>query len=247
MPLYQVAIPTYNRVNEVKNKTLATLKRYNIDTSAIYLFVANEEQKKLYEEGVPKELYGEIIVGVIGISAQRNFIRHFFQEGDYIISMDDDITDIVFSNNEQPFQSLKTLDGLFMEAHDALLAKGLYIWGLYPCLNALFMYERITTDLRFIIGVMYGYINRHSEDLDLCVNIDGKEDYENTILYYMKDGGVMRFNNIYPKQRFKAPGGIGPMRKSDESIAYLKHKYPQYVATKRRKSGIVEVRLKMPK
>ena len=248
MNTYVVAIPTYNRVKEVATKTLAVLHKYNIDPSCIYLFVANQEQCKLYEESVPRHLYGTIVVGVLGIANQRNFIREYFAEGEYIISMDDDITDVVFSNNHEPFQPLKSLHGLFTEAHDALLAKHLYIWGVYPVYNRGFMQDTITTDLRFIIGFMFGFINRHSEDLYLSPNIDGKEDYENTILYYIKDGGVMRFNNIHAKQKFYAPGGLGAIRDSQKSMDYMLQKYPQYITTKkRRNSDIVELCIRYPR
>ena len=61
------------------------------------------------------------------------------------------------------------------------------------------MYNETTFDLRFIIGVTFGFIARHDKKLRMSTKSETKEDYEQTILYYLKDGGVIRFNNITTK------------------------------------------------
>jgi len=40
---YIVAIPSYNRVTEIVNKTLKTLLEGNINKNSIYIFVANKQ------------------------------------------------------------------------------------------------------------------------------------------------------------------------------------------------------------
>jgi hypothetical protein len=67
-----VVIPSYNRVDILKAKTLKLLQDYKIPKSKIYVFVADEEQKKLYDE--LKDSVGHIIVGVKGLPEVRNFI-----------------------------------------------------------------------------------------------------------------------------------------------------------------------------
>ena len=57
---YVVAIPTYNRIDEVIKKTLNTLKEGCVNKNKIYLFVANKAQYELYEKSVPKNLYNKI-------------------------------------------------------------------------------------------------------------------------------------------------------------------------------------------
>ena len=74
MNSYIVAIPTYNRINEVIHKTLNTLKEGKVSKQKIFLFVANKEQEKLYEDSVPKSMYHKIVVGEKGIRNQRKFI-----------------------------------------------------------------------------------------------------------------------------------------------------------------------------
>ena len=46
MHKYVIAIPSYQRDNTLKIRTLATLESYNIPTSIIYIFVANKKEKK---------------------------------------------------------------------------------------------------------------------------------------------------------------------------------------------------------
>jgi hypothetical protein len=135
------------------------------------------------------------------------------------------------------------LDAFFNEAYQLLKKEHLYIWGVYPVRNAFFMYNTISTDLKFIIGVTFGYINRKLKAL--VPKAEVKEDIEQSILYYKMDGGVVRFNNIVPKTKFNAPGGLGTDRAEMYKIAaeYLKQKYPEIVTIFHRKNGMTEVKL----
>ena len=101
----------------------------------------------------------------------------------------------------------------------------------------------MTTDLKFIIGVTFGYINRKSKEL--VPKAEGKEDIEQSILYYLMDGGVVRFNNVVPKTKFNAPGGLGTDRQemNKKAAEYLKQKYPDIITIFHRKNGMTEVKL----
>ena len=68
-----IVIPSYNRVDTLKNKTLSVLKQYKIPKHLIHVFVANEEQKELYDTGVGNDV-GKIIVGEKGLAEIRNYI-----------------------------------------------------------------------------------------------------------------------------------------------------------------------------
>ena len=80
-----IAIPTYNRSDILERKTLTTLLDGGIDPSQIYIFVDNESEKKKYE-AIPS-----IIVSEKGIARQRIFMRNYFKNGEYVVSIDDDI------------------------------------------------------------------------------------------------------------------------------------------------------------
>jgi hypothetical protein len=242
---YVVAIPTYNRQDVLEHKTLKTLIEGGVSKNRIYLFVANKEQYKLYEEVIPKNMYKEIIIGKKGIANQRNFIANYFDEGQYIISIDDDVEEFQMLKGEK-LVKLKNVEDFFVNAYKLLKKNKLFIWGIYPVQNPFFMYKEITTDLRFIIGVTYGFITRHTRKLRPSINAETKEDYEQTILYYNMDGGVMRFNNITTKTKFNAPGGLGTDRyeRNKSAATYLFKTYPDIVTVFQRKNGTYEVKLK---
>ena len=245
MSNYVIAIPTYNRYNVISDKTLKTLYDGMVNKNKIYLFVANREQYKLYEEHVPKNLYNKMIIGKLGITNQRIFISKYFPENQYIISMDDDIEEVSLLKGTDKLVRIKDLTSFFLEAYKMLKEEGLYIWGIYPVRNPFFMKKKISYDLKFIIGVMYGYINRHDKHLYPSTKIETKEDYEMSILYYKKDGGVLRFNNINPKTKNNAEGGVGADRfeRNKLSANYLKEKYPDIITIFHRNNGMTEVKL----
>jgi hypothetical protein len=109
------------------------------------------------------------------------------------------------------------------------------------------MKPNVTTKLKFIIGVMYGYINRHNDLLYPNVQSETKEDYEQSLLFYKMDGGVVRFNHVSAKTKFNAVGGLGKDRHERNRLAslYLQSTYPEHVTIfNRKKNNMTEVRLR---
>jgi len=239
---YVVAIPSYNRQNEIIDKTLTTLLDGGVSKNKIFIFVANKAQEKLYSSSIPKSLYNRIVVGKLGIANQRVFISNYFPVNQYIVSLDDDVEELQQLKGEK-LVKLRDLDNFFKDAYHILKKEQLNIWGVYPVRNAFFMYKTISTDLKFIIGVTFGYINRKLKAL--VPKAEGKEDIEQSILYYKMDGGVVRFNNIVPKTKFNAPGGLGTDRQemNKRAAEYLKEKYPDIITIFHRKNGMTEVKL----
>ena len=236
---YVVAIPSYNRPNEIIKKTLKTLADGGVDMERVFIFVANEEQAVLY-----KPTGYKIIIGVIGIANQRVFISKYFPVGQYIISLDDDVEELQ-TLQESKLVKLTDLHTFFTSSYKILMRENLFIWGIYPVRNAFFMKSGVMTkSLKFLIGVCYGYINRNLHEL--YPTAEGKEDIEQSILYYMKDGGVIRFNHVAVKTKFNAVGGLGKDRYEMNAKAsqLLKERYPNVVKIFHRKNGMCEVRLK---
>ena len=104
-----VAIPSYKRYDIIVEKSLATLKRYHIPPSRITIFVADKEEKKLYEEAIPKGSVKDIVVGVLGMDKIRNFILDYYPKGKHIVMMDDDIRGF---NQKDGTNSVKPLGSL---------------------------------------------------------------------------------------------------------------------------------------
>lgn len=242
---YVIAIPSYNRSDIISNKTLKTLYEGNIINNKIYIFVANQREYSLYKQNVIPQLYNKIVIGKKGITNQRNFIANYFPEGQYVISMDDDIESLEMLKGDK-LVKLKNINDFFIEAYKLLKKNNLYIWGIYPVRNPFFMYKETTYDLRFIIGVLFGFITRHTKKLKMNNHAETKEDYEQTMLYFQMDGGIIRFNNVTAKTKFNSEGGLGTDRYERNKLAaeYLYKKYPDIITVFQRKNKMFEVKLK---
>jgi hypothetical protein len=242
---YVVAVPSYKRYNEITKKTLPTLKKGKVPADKIYVFVANVTEEKLYREKMDPKTYYKIVVGKKGLVPQRRYISQYFSEGTHIVSVDDDVQNMIRLTKDDKLKHITNIDTFFKKAFRTLKKKDLYLWGVYPVKNNLFMKRKVTTDLRFVIGVVHGYINRHSKDLYPSLKSVGKEDIEQSILFYLKDGGVLRFNDITFSTVFNAPGGLGTDRYQMNKNAqeYLVKTYPGIAKPKFRKDGTPEITL----
>jgi hypothetical protein len=233
---YRIAIPSYKRQNRLRDSTLTLLQKHHIQSDLIDVFVADEEERAIYVETLVPGTYGQLIVAVPGIRAVRNFIADYYDDGAHVFCIDDDIRDIISLNDFD----LKT----FIETGFAECEKrGLNLFGIYPVANKFFMRDNITTDLRYIIACVMGMINRK-----IHVTLDDKEDYERTILYYLRDGGVLRFNSIAPITRYyREPGGMQITRTKERihaSAVELAERWPHLCQLNlKKKSGFSEVRL----
>ena len=83
-------IPSKGRSEYIKGKTLALLEKHSINKNDIYIFVASDELQT-YKEALPEY---QIIEGMDGIGKQREAISKYFPRNEFIISIDDDVTQI---------------------------------------------------------------------------------------------------------------------------------------------------------
>lgn len=278
---YIVAIPSYKRPVILLMKTLRTLYTNHIDPQRIYIFLANQDELQEYttlyndplaidQLNIPTGLKKYIqkthfVVGFKGLRNQRNFISDYFPPGQHILHMDDDIDSIqqldthlqtATTQNARRQYTLKpitNLDKFIRNAFTLCTRIGSHLWGIYPVANPYFMTPHVTTGLKFIVGPMFGTINRHSPDLRLTT--DEKENVERTLQYYTKDDSVIRFNHVtIVTNYFSTPGGmqasLSRPRSARKSAAmsaaeYLHKKYPALTTIfLGKKSGWPELRLR---
>jgi len=246
--MYKVAVPTYDRVETCKDKTLNMLKRQKVPAACITLFVANKAEERKYVAGIPRSLYGNIVVGRLGLLSQLEFIRRYYPEGTHLVIMNDDIVSI-FSKDHKKEEDIPR--SVFNETTDIHLDKwikygfrvvaeyGFRLWGFNKTSNPYFMTDGYSTDLRLIEGVFFGVINSHSTKYKYKVNTASNyttDDIERTILYYKTDGGVVRFNEVGYYTKWNAEGGtntyIGStetrIRKTLQSNRDMARTYPEY-------------------
>jgi hypothetical protein len=256
---YVVAIPSYKRKKLIKTHTLQLLQDYQISPKKIFIFVANKTEFKEYTSKLPEKYHSNIIIGKKGLHHQRNFISSFFPKNKYIVQMDDDIRKLVElsaydSKNRKANKIVKVKDfnTFIVKAYQQLIHNKAFIWGVYPICNPYFMFPRMTTDLRFVVGPFFGIINRKIGKLKNT--IEEKEDVERTLQYYSLDNTVLRFNNVaIDTTYYKTKGGLQHSKKDrikDASVSadYLHKKYPTLTRIKNtKKSGITEIELIRPK
>jgi hypothetical protein len=246
---YVIAIPTYNRTDKLQEKTLKLLNEYNIKNK-IYIIVNDKEQYDLYLKDIPKELYTDIIISnTKGIKEARNFIASYFKKDTKVVCLDDDLQKFVVKGRKK-LQKLEDLNGFFKEAFNKCIDENTKLWGIYPVPNQLFMKNTISTGLKFIIGLCYGFISTPDDKSLITELVKQKEDYERSIKYFIKFGKIIRFNYISVNTTYYAKGGISSWmkdRKKDMETSaklLLKH-YPEYVnSIFYRKDGTAEIKLK---
>ena len=104
------------------------------------------------------------------------------------------------------------------------------------------MKKKVSYELKYIIGSFWGCINKKILlENDELAGLGDKEDYERTIKYYMRDGGVVRFNNISVKSNYmKEPGGLQsdgrPKDRIFKNCERLLEKYPDLITISNKKS-----------
>ena len=234
---YFVAIPSLSRPCALKRKTLRLLESYKIPKHSIYVFVIDSE----YE--IYKTVIGEgynLVCGVRGIANQRNFISNYFELDTYICSMDDDIENVMFLD-ENKLTNVNSLNSIISFVINTMDSGQINLSGIYPIANPFYMRDTVTTDLRFCIGGLFVYRNKR---LMVDTASESKEDYALTIKYFIHDEAVLRFNNLTFKSKRHACGGLGKDRSAMNAYAaaYLTNKYPSVCVYK--KDSITEVRLK---
>jgi hypothetical protein len=240
---YRIAIPSYNRVKELGEKSLATLSKHGYETGDIDIFVADSEQYNLYKSEYPEY---NIVVAVLGMKEVRNFIfQEYYKEGQKVLSMDDDIEKMRMKNPRGWEPSQFCDDELDLKKEIELAFKeceksGRHLWGVYPVENHFFMKNDITFDYKFLGGWMWGTII-NKEALLLEIGDGACEDYERCMKHYLKDGGMVRLNYLCCKTKYGNPkGGMPPIeeRGREEFFKEAGEKYKNLFYLKKKKGGL---------
>lgn len=252
---WKVVVPSYNRVNGFKTKTLATLQFHGIHSSKIYLFVANEEQKKLYEEGLEPGSVGHIIVGEKGLPQIRNFIFNYFPVGTPLVSFDDDVRGFVKLEGTviRPLRPEELTDLIDIGFSQCRLV-GARFWGDYPVPNAFFMRSTVSYGFRFVMGSFWGCLNPGLA-VEITIGQGEKEDYMRAIQFWELDKAIVRLNFLsHRTATYKEKGGLqsdgkeARIAREKETVAIMLEKWPQYIRiNKKRKGPYPEILLTRPK
>lgn len=235
---YTIVIITYNRVDKCLKKTLTFLKTNNIPRERINLVVHSQEEADKYNDGIPAEYYNEILITGLndGCHGQMNWVFNHFEEGKYLLKLDDDISSVLELKGDK-LEKTTDLEKIIEKGFKLCEDHSFKFWGLYPSKNDFFIKGQVTeysTDLKFVVGALMGIIN---EKILLDLNIKIKGDYDYGIQSYLRNGGLIRLNKIgFKYDLAKNTGDRTEVMKNDADI--LMGRYPDLVRTNNlRKKG----------
>jgi len=236
IPLPVIAIPSYNRADLITILTLSYLERENYPSSKIFIFVASEAEKAQYVLQVPRHLYNQIIIGVLGLKEQRKFISDYFPEGQILIQLDDDVRRIKMLDPRMTFLDLvnRGVDEI---------TSGVGLFGVLPNSDGRKMKQNTTRHLTHILGSFF--ICRNHKDL--VVNISDKEDFERSILYFKRYSAVARYQGAGVDTVYAGtPGGLntpGRPNRSLSDLSYLMLNYKEFCKTIIKKNNKLDIML----
>lgn len=247
---YKIIIPSYKRAHTIVKKTLPYLKECNVDMTNVYVFVADQAEYLHYSKELAEGFEQvKVIVGVHTLRAQRNFIIDYFDEGEYLINIDDDI-DCLMQPVDGKLQKLLDFEALVKEGYNKMILHRAKLFGIYAVSNHFFMSDTVSLDNKYICGGFFG--NIVDKDSALKLELEDKEDFERSILYYKKFGVNVRLNNYTLKTAaYKGIGGMQETRTKQrihDSAVYLAQKYPDYckINTAKKNKEFTEVKLIQP-
>jgi len=233
-------IPSYQRPQGLLNKTLKYLDFMNIDRSDVYIFI--REDDKFIEEYMSIPSVNVVPIDIKGIGETHNYITHHFDEGEFIVEIDDDLEYIV----DQERKQIEDFRGMCEEMKEKMEFVGCSYGGTYAVCNPMFMSkcEQYTTDLRYCLGCLrFRFIRK-----DIKLETNFSEDFENCILHFLRDGKILKNNWIAPKTKNYNIGGCDGDGRNNETEKkdkqYLADKYFMYCRIFQRKNGKWDLRLK---
>jgi hypothetical protein len=235
----KIVIPTYDRSDRFR--TIDFLKKNNIPNDWITIFVANEEEKQKYISVIGENY--KMVVGELGICNQRNFITKYFEEGEYIISMDDDIQNITHKDD-------KPLKEWLEECINYLKDNNLGLLSVPPSSNPYFFQVRDKT-ISFKNGnyLAVGIFHIFKNHKDIVMDIDCLEDYDRSLMYLKRYGTNARYLDIFLKTVYWGKGGLSKQRTKEyyeEQVDKLLKKYPLYLSVRQRLIPQVDKKNKIP-
>lgn len=246
---YKIAIPSYKRANTLKEKTLAVLDSHNIDPKKVTIFVGNRDELRDYQNVLKDTPYRHnIVVGEVGMGAIRRYIQRYYSEGTPVMNFDDDLSEVLMKESDKKMVPVKNLErDVILRGFHACTDNDANLFGVYAAANAMFMKHRIAVGLYYCIGSCWGMFTRHDEDLK--VTLDDKEDFERTLQHYVKDGKIVRLDDITVKSKYYTEdGGMQVTRTNDrilKSAEILAARYPDLCSMYiRETTGHAELRLR---
>tara|TARA_R110001592_G_scaffold285220_2_gene553589 strand:+ start:13 stop:741 length:729 start_codon:yes stop_codon:yes gene_type:complete len=235
-------IPSYQRSQQLIKKTLTYLENQGVANEDVFIFIrVDDDDLQNYYLLKDKEYNVIVLIDVKGIGRTHNAITEHFEENEFIVEIDDDMTGLI-TNTGENVDFLKCCENM----KNKMFEVGASYGGTYQCDNKMFMSQckEYTYDLRYMLGCLrFRYVKK-----DIILETNYAEDMENCILHYRRDSVIVKNNWIAPKTANYSKGGCCGDGRNIESEKidkeFLANKYPQCCKLFQRKSGVWDLRLK---
>jgi hypothetical protein len=239
---YKIAIPSYNRIQQVEHRTLNFLFRHNIDHSKIYIFVHPLSYDEYVEVLKTKYPNINIVESKCGIKNSRNYINQYFNEGDKIVEIDDDIQDLINLREDKPLENLNE----FIEESFSMCGNGMF--GVSALTNKFFATMHDKFGLRSIVATFHGY----TLDKSIKLTLDLMEDFQKVILYYLKEKPILKRGWIGIRTKYwTLSGGLQTEYDREKRLQLqnfcaqeIANTYPHLVYQRTRKNKLIDIRFK---
>jgi len=226
---FVIVIPTYDRSDNFK--TIKFLTAQNVPDELITIFLANEEEKTKYRAAARPDNRYNWVVGVLGIRNQRNFITDYFPEGQIIVSIDDDIIDIVHKDNKPFMEWLPECIAYLRESNLGLMS-------VSPSSNPYFFQVRNKTvsfkkGCYLAVGVFHIFKNHREHK----ITIDLLDDYDRSMMFMTQYGVNARYMDVFLKTVYWGKGGLSSQRTLqyyENQVESILAKYPGILKTRER-------------
>jgi len=205
--MYRIAIPTKGRSHLIAKQTIGFLVKNKIDISKVDIFVGSKEEADDYKK-VLSEIYKNpyIIHEQKDLMSIVNYIHDYYKnktDVKWLLRLDDDIINIIDKNN----RGIQGLDKFIKEMFKITEENSLSLWGINAYDNPFFFKDTITTNLKYIVGCLNGWVIRRDR-FDLITCSSHYEDIIMTCEAFIRDGGVVRNNGYGIITKYFGPGGM---------------------------------------
>ena len=232
-----IAIASHRRSKIFEEKTLSFLLRTGVKRESITVFVSDQQDV---------DDYSFLKIKIINTNAKNikekfNFIHFYYDIGEEVVALEDDIEDIVSGSGTNEKGEVKDFYDICKKGFSHIPMGG--IWGIVPHHNTFFFNPKVTQELKIVAAYVFGFIS--TKDPRLSVTQESKHDYERTILYYIRYGETIRLDfagvktNNYKNAgglNFDYGGNVKRYQKEKEACIYLVKKYPHLIKMNVKKS-----------
>lgn len=248
---YVVAIPSYQRPNELFAQSIATLSAKRVPMDQVYVFLHDHDPHlDAYLDKLDMLGVHAVVTPARGIGEQRTAITEHFAPGTHVVGMDDDIQGVMSTTGPRWANAFQVPDlhALFTEMFAHIKEEGLSVWGLAPVDNPFFLKPgRISLGLKLVMFTMFGFINRPGHPVHQGT-VRYKDEQEFSLRAWWYDGAVARNDGVAVKTTFYSDGGCQAAGRNfdqvDESVESLLVQWPGLInRAPKRKSPWPEVAL----